>query len=228
MAVIQKGFGDELKRMIASSQYLLANHPFVEGIEKGSLSAAQLKGWALQDSHYRRAVPRLAMIRYLRCSDPRIQRELAGVVAEEAEGSVTGSSGHYELFLRLAERLGASREEVETSRPLAGPAAHIYWAELIAWTLPWFVAMSAQLAGEGQFPDAAEKLHAGFKRNYDLSDHDLAFFSVHDEADEEHGELAEEIASRYLVTAELQEQAQAVVQRKLELQWDMWSAYQAY
>lgn len=221
-------FAAELKHMIASSPYVLANHPFVEGISKGTMPMPQIRGWAIQDSHYRRAVPRLSMVRYMRCTDPEIQQRLAGVVAEESEGGQYGSSGHYQLFLQFAQAIGVSAEEVQNSRPNAGPAAHVYWAELIAWTLPWFVAMAAQLAGEGQYPPAVEKLAAGFQKNYGLSHDQVAFFDVHGEADEDHGTLAEDIINRYLVTPELQAQARAVVQRKLELQWDMWSSFEAF
>jgi len=224
----QTGYAGELKQLIKTSPFVLAEHPFVEGISKGSLRIEQIRGWAMQDSHYRRAVPRLAMVRYLRCTDPEIQQRLAGVVAEESEGGQYGSSGHYDLFLRLAAAVGASPDEVNNSRPHAGPAAHIYWAELIAWTLPWFVAMSAQLAGEGQFPAASGKLSDGMMEHYGLTREQVEFFDAHGEADQDHGSLAEDIVNRYIVTPELQAQARAVVQRKLELQWDMWSSFEAY
>ena len=221
-------FAAELKQYIAGSSYYMANHPLVDGVYRGTIPAHQLRGWAIQDSHYRRAVPRLAMVRYLRCTDPEIQLQLAEVLAEESEGGYYGSSGHYELFLDFCEALGASRDEVNNSRPLPGPAAHVYWAELIAWTQPWFVAMSAQLAGEGQFPAATAKMHEGLRKHYGLSDAQTAFFDVHGEADEEHGEFVENIIRKYLVTPELQAQSRALIQRKLELQWDMWNTYLEY
>ena len=56
----------------------------------------------------------------------------------------------------------------------------------------------------------------------------MRFYATHEEADSEHGSLAELIASRYLVTPELQAQGRAIVQRKIELLWDMWGSYQYY
>jgi len=96
-------FAAELKQYIAGSSYYMANHPLVDGVYRGTIPAHQLRGWAIQDSHYRRAVPRLAMVRYLRCTDPEIQLQLAEVLAEESEGGYYGSSGHYELFLDFCE-----------------------------------------------------------------------------------------------------------------------------
>jgi pyrroloquinoline-quinone synthase len=221
-------FVRELKEEINSSGLLIKDHPLVQGVYKGTIPKHQLKGWAIQDSHYRRAVPRLATIRYLRCTDPEFQRKLGGVMAEEAEGGQYGQTGHWDLFLRFARGLGLTEEEVVNSRPLAGAAAHVYWAELIAWTLPWFVAMSAQLAGEGIAPPAVVMMNEGLQKHYGLSADEAAFFHVHGEADEEHGSLTEEIIARYIVTPELQQQARAVIRRKLELQWDMWSTFEAY
>ncbi|HLQ35592.1 MAG TPA: iron-containing redox enzyme family protein [Chloroflexota bacterium] len=221
-------FVRELKEEIASSGLVIKEHPLVQGVYRGTLPKHQLRGWATQDSHYRRAVPRLATLRYLRCTDPEFQRKLGGVMTEEAEGGQYGQAGHYQLFLTFARALGLTEEEVENSRPLAGTAAHIYWAELIAWTLPWFVAMSAQLAGEGQAPPAVMMVNEGLQKHYGLTAEEAAFFHVHGEADQDHGTLTEEIIARYIVTPELQAEARAVIRRKLELQWDMWSTFEAY
>lgn len=223
-----RSFVREMKDEIAGSGLLLKSHPLVEGIYQGTIPLHQIRGWATQDSHYRREVPKLASVRYLRCTDPHFKRKLGEVMAEESEGGQYGQTGHYQLFLRFASAIGLSKAEVETSRILAGTAAHIYWAELIAWTLPWFVYMSAQLAGEGQAPPAVMKVHEGLVKHYGLSDDDAAFFSVHGEADEDHGSLVEDIIDKYIVTSELQDQARAVIRRKLELQWDMWSTFEAY
>lgn len=223
-----RSFVHEMKDMIASSGLTIKENPLVQGVYRGTVTREQLRGWACQDSHYRRAVPRLSTVRYLRCTDPEFQRKLGEVMSEESEGGQYGNAGHYQLFLRFANSIGLTEEEVWNSRMQAGTAAHIYWAELIAWTLPWFVAMSAQLAGEGQAPPAVMMMNDGLQKHYGLSAEDAAFFSVHGEADEDHGSLVEDIIATYIVTPELQDQARAVIQRKLELQWDMWSTFEAY
>lgn len=221
-------FLDELKSEIQTSEWSSVRHPFVQGVSHGTIPMQQIRGWAIQDSHYRRDVHRLATLRYLRCTDPEIQARLGGVVAEEAEGTDTGSAGHYELFHRFAEAIGLTREEVDNSEPLPATAAHIYWAELILWTLPWPVAMAAQLAGEGQAPITSRMMSDGLQAHYGLTAEQAAFFDVHTEADEDHRSLAEDIVVRYLVTGELQEQARAVVKRKLKLVYDMRSTYAAF
>jgi len=223
-----RDFVDELKDQIANSGYVLPNHPLIQGVAAGTIPLRQLQGWVTQDYVYRKQVPRLAMLRYLACSDPEIAPHLYEVVEEETAGSSTGTAGHVQLFIDFAAGLGVSRDQLESARTLPGAAAHIYWAELIVHTLPWFVALSAQIAGEGQAPRMNALLRQGLSEHYGVDEHALRFCRAHEEADVEHSSLSELIIRRYITTPELQAQARAVVQRKLELQYDMWATYQYF
>ncbi|HLY64792.1 MAG TPA: iron-containing redox enzyme family protein [Chloroflexota bacterium] len=223
-----RDFLRQMKDEIDQSGFLMKDNPMVVGVYNGTIPMHQLRGWATQDSHYRRHVPRLAMLRYLRCTDTVFQRKLGSVLAEESEGGQYGKSGHWDLFLRFTRSIGLTDEEVVNSKPLAGTAAHVYWAELITWTLPWFVAYSAQLAGERIGVDSVKMMNEGLQKHYGLSAEDTAFFSVHGDADEEHGTIAEDVIATYIVTPELQAQAREVIFRKLQVQWDMWLTYREF
>ena len=50
------------------------------------------------------------------------------------------------------------------------PDLHVYWVVLILHTQPWFVAMAAQLAGEGIAPHFNPILRRGFKEHYGLEE----------------------------------------------------------
>jgi len=228
MALAGEAFAQGLRQMIKDSEYALQKSPFVRGVAAGTLSRAQLKGWALQDYVYRRHVPQLAATRFTKCTDPKIREELFETLIEEGTGSVTGSAGHIQLFLDLAGELGASREELEAAEPLPEAEAHVYWAELVLHTRPWFVALSAQLAGEGQVPDYAQLLVDGLRKHYGLSDRGVRFWSVHLEADKEHGGTVERMIARYIVTDELQEDVRAIVRAKLRLVHGMFHTYRHF
>jgi pyrroloquinoline-quinone synthase len=221
-------FVQELKDQIARSGKTHLEYPLVKGVAAGTIPRHQLQGWVTQDHFYRKHVPRLAMLRYLKCTDPEIAARLYEVVEEESAGTSTGTAGHVDLFYDFAAGLGVSRDDLERAPVLPGAAAHVYWAELIVHTQPWFVAMAAQLAGEGDGARANVVLRRGFQEHYGLDDQALRFYRTHEEADVEHGSLADEIVRRYLVTPELQAQARAIVQRKIELLWDMWASYQYF
>jgi pyrroloquinoline quinone (PQQ) biosynthesis protein C len=227
-ATTTQDFVQELKAMIRDSGKAHADYPLVKGIATGTIPLRQLQGWITQDYFYRKHVPRLAMLRYLKCTDPEIAQHLAEVVEEESVGASTGTAGHVDLFYDLAAGLGVSREQLENARVLPGAAAHVYWAELIIHTQPWFVAMAAQLAGEGDGARNNTVMRQGLKEHYGLDEKALQFYRTHEEADAEHGSLTETIIERYIVTPELQAQARAIVQRKIELLWDMWGSYQYF
>jgi pyrroloquinoline quinone (PQQ) biosynthesis protein C len=135
----------------------------------------------------------------------------------------TGSAGHNELAIRFAESIGLKRSQLENAELRPSTAAHLYYVELIIHTLPWFVVMAIQIGAEGTFGPAAAALGHGFIKHYNMKPDDVRFFTVHSEADEEHGSLAEEIAVRYLHSPHLQEQTRKHTFRRMELLYDIWS-----
>ncbi len=179
--------------------------------------------WALQDYQFRRAVPRIAMLRYLACTDPEIATKLYEVVEEETRGLLPGSAGHPHLFVAFAVSIGITKEELDTVPLRSATAAHLYYAELVIHTLPWFVMMSAQIGAEGTFPPAVSALGKGFISKYNMSPKSVRFFTVHAEADEEHGALAEEILIRYITSPHLQQQTREATLRRMELLYDVWT-----
>src|SRR3954451_18388356 len=184
-------FVDTLRQHVRASDKNLVQHPLVQGVASGTIPLRQLQGWVAQDFFYRKHVPRLAMVRYLQCSDPEIAAHLYEVVEEETEGASTGTAGHLSLFIDFSAGLGVSREQLEQAPVLPGAAAHIYWAELIFHTQPWFVAMAAQIAGEGVAPTVNGLLRRGLQQHYGLDDKALQFCRTHEEADVQHGSLSE-------------------------------------
>lgn len=216
-------FVRRLKEEIARSPKQRVNHPFVRAVRAGTASLEQIRKWALQDYQFRRAVPRIAMLRYLACSDPEFAPRLFEVVEEETRGLLPGSAGHADMFVEFAGSIGITPRDLETAPLRPATAAHLYYAELIIHTLPWFVMMAAQMGAEGTFPPAVAALGRGFIEQYGMSPESVRFFTVHEEADEEHGKLAEEIALRYITSPPLQAQTREVTMRRLELLYDVWS-----
>src|SRR5262245_3576507 len=223
MAVSSTEFVHALKAEMAEVRKQRVNHPFVRAGCAGTASIEQIRRWAIQDYQFRRAVPRIAMLRYLACSDPEFQPKLFEVVEEEMRGLLPGSAGHPQMFVEFAETLGLTRQDLENAELRPATAAQLYYAELIIYTLPWFVVMAAQIGAEGTFPPAAIALGQGFIKNYGKKPEAVRFFTVHGEADEHHGSLAEEIAVRYITSPQLQAQTRAVALRRFELLYDVWT-----
>ena len=222
-AVSSAEFVQQLKKEIQAFPKIRIKHPFLKAVCNGTATMDQIRAWAIQDYQFRAAVPRIAMLRYLACNDPEIAQKLWGVVEEETRGMDTGSAGHNELAVRFAESIGLSRQQLENAELRPSTAAHLYYVELIIHTLPWFVVMSIQIGAEGTFGPAAALLGHGFIKQYNMKPDDVKFFTVHTEADEEHGNLAEEIARRYLHSPHLQELTHKHTFRRMELLYDIWS-----
>ena len=216
-------FVQRLKKDIQAFPKIRIKHPFLKAVCNGTATMDQIRAWAIQDYQFRAAVPRIAMLRYLACSDPEIARKLWGVVEEETRGLDTGSAGHNELAIRFAESIGLTRSQLENAELRPSTAAHLYYAELIIHTLPWFVVMAIQIGAEGTFGPAAAALGHGFIKEYNMKPDDVRFFTVHSEADEEHGSLAEEIAVRYITSPHLQVLTRQHTFRRMELLYDIWS-----
>jgi pyrroloquinoline-quinone synthase len=216
-------FVRQFKAEVAGHAKLRVKHPFVQAVRQGQVPMEHLREWARQDYKFRNIVPRIALMRYTACSDTDFARKLYEVVEEETEGLSTGSAGHINLFLDFAQALGLSRAELDDAPLAPATAAHLYFVELIIHKYPWFVVMAAQMAAEGTFPEATEALATGLVQHYNLSKEAVRFFTVHKEADEEHGSLAEDIAEAYLHSPALQQQTREVGLRRLELLYDTWT-----
>lgn len=222
-ALTSSEFVHRLKEDIHRAPKLRINHPFVRAVREGKATMEEIRRWAVQDYQFRRAVPRIAMLRYLACSDPEIAAKMFEVVEEETRGLLPGSAGHADMFLEFAESIGIGRKELDNAELRPATAAHLYYVELVIHTLPWFVVMAVQIGAEGTFPPAAAALGQGFMKQYGMSPQSVRFFMVHAEADEEHGKLAEEIALRYITSPHLQQQTREATFRRMELLYDIWS-----
>ena len=70
---------------------------------------------------------------------------------------------------------------------------------------------------------ADELLSESYASLYRLPLTGLRFFTVHEEADQQHGSLAEDIAEAYLHSPRLQEQTREVGLTRLGLLYDIWT-----
>ncbi len=221
-------FVHQLKAEIAAHPKLRVNHPFVRAVNDGTATMDEIRAWACQEWKFKEVVPRVVMLRYLACSDPEFQPKLYEVVEEETAGVSTGTAGHNQMFLEFAEAIGLTLADMQSAPKLPATAAHLYFCELVCYTLPWFVVMTAQMGAEGTSPPAMAALARGFTKNYGLSPEAVRFFTVHVEADSDHGSAAEEVAARYITSPPLQQLARETTFRRMELTYDVWSIEQRH
>ncbi|MDQ3281652.1 MAG: CADD family putative folate metabolism protein [Acidobacteriota bacterium] len=172
-----------------ASRHLL-DHPFYQRWNAGTLTADELREYARQYFHYAMAFPTFVSAMHANTEDLATRQMLLENLIEEERGS----ENHPELWLRFCESLGLDREEVK--RGLANDATRTLIATMksLARDGALHEGLASLYAYEAQIPAVAKAKIEGLAKWYGISsDRDVAFFSVHMEADVVHSETSRQI-----------------------------------
>ncbi|MGH2357266.1 MAG: CADD family putative folate metabolism protein [Candidatus Limnocylindria bacterium] len=172
---------DRIDALIAERHLL--QHPFYVKWRDGTLPTEAIQDYARQYYAFESTFPRLLSSIHARCARPEIRQALLDNLWDEEHGDVN----HAELWLRFAEGMGVSREEVREASHNDGTRRLLdtYWrlttdAELAA-------GIAALYAYEQQVPEVAAEKIRGLVERYGIEDpRTLAFFTVHSTLDVEH------------------------------------------
>lgn len=155
---------------------------------------------------------------YVKCPDPEWRELIAEVVYEEGTGKLFAAGvPHWKLWLRLGRAFGIGDEEMWATE---------YCPEAIAWRSffhticsgDFLTGVSAHMLGaEAQVPGAVGSVAQGLRKKFGLSDHDLAFYIVHNEADAEHSDIGRRLLSRFAKTDEDLERVVGAVKQMVEV-----------
>jgi pyrroloquinoline quinone (PQQ) biosynthesis protein C len=169
-------------------------HPLWIGLMEGKLSRSQVAIFLKQFS----AIPlynhNYHGPLYVNCPSPQWRARMAEVVYEEGAGKLfAGGVPHHELYLRMGEAFGISRQEMYDTEFCAGALAVRHYFENICRKsfLEGIAAIS--LGSEAQVPGVAGRVSDAFVKHYGLTREQAAFYSVHEEADKDHSNLGLEI-----------------------------------
>lgn len=164
------------------SEHSLLTHPYYRAWTEGSLSRETLAYYAVQYFAQVDAFPRFVSTVHSRCPDIAVRKVLLqNLVDEELHGP-----DHPELWLRFAEALGVSREEVRSAKPLPETQATVETLFQLAGD-DWRDGLCALFAYEAQVPGIALTKMDGLRRLYGVTDERaLSFFQAHLTYDVEH------------------------------------------
>jgi len=103
-----------------------------------------------------------------------------------------GQANHPELWLRFAEGLGLERSAVLNHEPLPTTTASVQKLQALARHDNPLCGLTALYAYESQIPEVSTTKIAGLREFYGItSDHSLAFFKVHEQADVVHSQMTQ-------------------------------------
>ena len=140
---------------------------------------------------------------YVVCPDPEWREMIAEVVYEEGTGKLfAGGIAHYRLYLRLGEAFGITKEEMwNTDYCPEAIAFKSYFHNVCSKN--FLEGVSAHMLGaEAPVPAVFNPVSRALKAQFELSDEDIAFYTVHEEADSEHSDIGRRLLERFAVTKE--------------------------
>jgi pyrroloquinoline-quinone synthase len=205
-------------RAFSTSYY--ASHPFHTLMHEGRLTERQLQGWVANRLAYQRAIPRKDAAILSNCPDQDVRREWLQRIVDH-DGTAPGTGG-IELWIRLGEAMGVSRDAMEDERHVL-PGVRFATEAYVTFckTKPWIDAVASSLT-ELFAPDLMQKRIAAFQQHYGWIDAGaLAYFQGRLTQAPRDSQQGLRLVKAHCTTVETQTRAFAALAFKLELLWVM-------
>ncbi len=210
-------------RSFSTSYY--ARHPFHQLMHEGRLTAPQLQGWVANRLAYQRAIPRKDAAIISNCPDPAVRREWIQRIIDHDGLATTdprGTPGGIEMWIRLGEAVGLSREEMEDERHVL-PGVRLAAESYVTFckTKPWIEAVASSLT-ELFAPDLMRKRIAAFPEHYPwIRPEALEYFRSRLIQAPRDSQQGLRLVQQHCTTVETQERAFQALAFKLEMLWVM-------
>jgi pyrroloquinoline-quinone synthase len=198
----------------------LLKHPFYQAWSEGKLSLEYLGFYATQYFHHVDAFPRYISATHANCDDlPTRQILLDNLIDEEK-----GDDNHPELWLRFAEKVGKTREEVKNAELMPETRQLVETFNELSRS-SYAEGLGALYAYERQVPDVAKSKIDGLKAFYNIdSPEALEFFKVHLEADVWHSQETADLMDK--LSDSDKEKAAHAANKACSALWDFLSGVQ--
>ena len=128
-------------------------------------------------------MPRYLSALHTRTADRAVRQQILDNLWDEEHGK----DNHAELWLRFAEGIGVSREDVQAASPNEATQALVDMYSDVTRDAPVAAGVAALYAYERQVPQVAGSKIDGLEKHYGVTDdRSLKFFKVHGVLDIEH------------------------------------------
>jgi pyrroloquinoline-quinone synthase len=227
MVAVQETEGFEAALRAHSRRYH-SQHPFHQRMNDGELTRRQIQGWVANRFYYQENLPRKDAAILSNCPDREVRRRWIRRITDH-DGTAEGEGG-IEAWLRLAEAVGLTREEVEDERHVVPGARFAVDAYVtFARTRPWVEAVASSLT-ELFAPDLMAERLAAFERYYHWIDpQGLAYFRARLTQAPRDCEHAMVVVMEHCRTPDEQQAAVAALSFKCDVLWSLLDAIdQAY
>ncbi len=188
----------------AVMEFSMLKHPFYVAWTEGRLSKPVLAEYAKQYYAHVRAFPTYVSAVHSQCDEVAIRQELLENLIEEERGH----ENHPELWMRFAEGLGVTRDDVRNAELLPSTKDSVASLKALTRSEDYREGLAALYAYESQIPEVARTKREGLKSFYGMDDErSVSFFRVHEGIDVLHQQVEKQILSQKCQSAEEQERA---------------------
>ena len=183
-------------------RYHTKNHSFFDSWAEGELTKPQMGRYMAQHFQLVREILRPFGVAYSKA--PRdVQAMLIENLAEEhgVIGTERGEAEeHDSMLLGWTDWCGLSRQEVEDTVPMPGLRALLNMMWYLVNEQPWQVWLAAQVVQESQMVGVQARTVPALVQKYGFQHgaSEIHWFEEHYEADQEHGQRAFEVLSKYV------------------------------
>lgn len=206
----------EADLLAAVMQHSMLKHPFYVAWSEGKLSKSVLQEYAKQYYAHVRAFPTYVSAVHSHCEDLETRQLLLENLVEEEQGA----ENHPELWLRFAERLGVTREEVKNAELLPQTKASVARLKQLTQSEDYREGLAALYAYESQIPEVAQTKRAGLKEFYGIDDErGVSFFRVHESIDLLHQQVERRILAKECKTPDDQDRVTAAASAGAQALW---------
>jgi len=209
---------DRLDAMI-DERHLL-KHPFYTKWANGTLPKEALQEYSRQYYAFESSFPRFISALHSRTEQPEVRQQMLDNLWDEEHGT----ENHAELWLRFAEGIGVSRDDVRSADRNDATQALVGLYSDLSREAPVEAGVAALYAYERQVPQVATSKIDGLKQHFDVTDkRALKFFVVHGVLDIEHSSAERAMLGELTADADPAPVEQATAQA-LDAWWNFLSA----
>jgi pyrroloquinoline-quinone synthase len=176
-------------------------HPLWQGMVRGVFNRAQVQEFTRQFGiiplHNHNYHGRL----YVICPDMNWRERIAEVVYEEGTGRLFANGvGHNKLYLKFGEGMGLTKEDLlNVDYCPEATTFKTFFQDRCSHNIIEGIA-AHMLAAEAQGPGLYMDLAARLRKDFDLTEEDVAFWVIHDVADSDHSSVGEDLLADFAKT----------------------------
>ncbi len=190
----------------------LLNHSFYQAWNSGELDPEVIKEYAGQYFKHVAAFPRYLSSIHANCDDIHVRQILLENLVDEE----MGEENHPELWMRFAEGMGNTRDNVNNTVAIKETQELVETFMKLSKEQKYHIGLAALYCYESMVPEVAENKIEGLQKFYGIKDENtLKFFTVHIHADKWHREVVRKLIADLNDDHEKQAETLAAVKEAL-------------